>query len=71
MCLVAETAMNTRARPFLHWLLIVIGLVLMVGGVVTDKYGASVVGLIVAAINIQQLLSLRKVASKTPNERPR
>jgi hypothetical protein len=63
--------MNTRARPLLHWLLIIIGLALMVGGVVTDKHGASIVGLIVAAINIQQLLSLRKAASNTPNEVPR
>jgi len=36
-----------------------IGLVLMVGGIAVGKPGASIVGLIVAAVNIQQWLRLR------------
>ena len=44
----------------LHGLLVAVGVLLMVAGLVSKKYGASGVGLIVAAVNVQQLGSMRK-----------
>jgi hypothetical protein len=51
--------MDTPTRQLLHIVLFLIGLVLMVGGIAVGKPGASIVGLIVAAVNIQQWLRLR------------
>jgi hypothetical protein len=48
--------MNPKRRQILHLLLLFISLVLMVGGIVVEKPGASIIGLIVAAVNIQQWL---------------
>ena len=51
--------MDTPTRRLLHIVLFLIGLVLMVGGVAAGKPGASIVGLIVAAVNIQPWLHNR------------
>jgi hypothetical protein len=51
--------MNPKTRQILHLLLLFIGLVLMVGGIAVEKPGASIIGLIVAAVNIQQWLRQR------------
>ena len=47
--------MDTQMRQIIHILLIALGVVLIVGGITLAKPGASIVGLIVAAINFQQL----------------
>lgn len=47
---------NKLTRQVIHALLVVFGLALMVAGIITGKHGATVVGLIVAAINFQQWL---------------
>lgn len=36
----------------------VLGLVLLIGGIITGKHGATVIGLIIAAVNTQQLIQL-------------
>jgi hypothetical protein len=46
--------MDISTRQSLHILLFVIGLVLIVGGITAGKPGAAIVGLIVAAVNLQQ-----------------
>ncbi|MCU0485955.1 MAG: hypothetical protein MUC85_07555 [Anaerolineales bacterium] len=51
--------MDTPTRQLLHIVLFLIGLVLMVGGIAVGKPGASIIGLIVAAVNIQQWLRQR------------
>ena len=51
---------NIKKRQFIHGLILVGGLVLMIGGIITGKHGATVVGLIVAAINVQQWLKWNK-----------
>ena len=48
--------MNTRVRLFVHGLVLVLALALIVGGIVTAKYGAVVIGIIVAGVNAQQFL---------------
>lgn len=53
--------MNIQDRRLLHGLFMALGVVLMLGGIVTRKYGAVVIGLIVAAVNIRQLRSLPKI----------
>ena len=45
---------NIKTRQFIHVLILVCGLILMIGGIITGKHGATVGGLIVAAVNVQQ-----------------
>ena len=49
-----------KARQLIHGLILVVGLVLMIGGIITGKHGATVVGLIVAAVNVQQWIHWNK-----------
>jgi len=55
-----EVSMNTRVRLFVHGLVLVLGLTLIVGGIVAAKYGAVVIGIIVAGVNVQQFLKANK-----------
>jgi len=55
--------MNPNLRLFVHALLFVLGIVLLVGGIVTAKHGATVIGVILAAVNIQQYLSKKKATA--------
>ena len=55
--------MKQQVRLYTHGVLFVIGLVLMVGGIVADKPGAGVVGLIVAAVNYWQWRLVRRQGS--------
>lgn len=57
--------MNVNVRLVVHGLLFLLGIVLMVGGIITAKHGATVIGLIVAAANIQQYLSKKRANSET------
>ena len=52
--------MNTQVRLIVHALLIVLGLALIVGGIFAAKYGAVVIGIIVAGVNVQQFLKANK-----------
>jgi uncharacterized membrane protein YidH (DUF202 family) len=54
---------NRQSRLYVHIILFIIGIVLIVGGVATKKYGAWVVGLIVSAVNYWQWEGWRKQAS--------
>ena len=60
--------MNTQVRLIVYALLIVLGLALIVGGIVAAKYGAVVIGIIVAGVNVQQFLKTNKA---TKDERSR
>ncbi len=51
---------NMKTRPFIHGVILVCGLVLMIGGIITGKHGATVVGIIVAAVNVQQWIQWNK-----------
>ena len=44
----------------IHIFLLVIGLVLMFGGILIGKHGATVIGLIVAAVSVQQWIQRNK-----------
>ena len=55
--------MKRQARLYAHVILFIMAIVLMVGGVVTKKYGASIGGLIVAAVNYWQWDAWRKRAT--------
>jgi hypothetical protein len=52
--------MEIQSRRRLHGLVMALGIVLMLGGLVRKKYGAFVIGLIVAAVNARQLRSMPK-----------
>jgi hypothetical protein len=47
--------MDISRRELSHSLVIIIGLILVIGGIATHKEGAMIGGLIVAAVNLQQL----------------
>jgi hypothetical protein len=48
----------------MHIIILIIGLALLVGGIITGKHGASVIGLVIAAVNIQGLIKVNKKNSK-------
>jgi len=47
-------------RQIIYFLVLVTGLGLMAGGIITAKHGATVIGLIVAAVCVQQWISRKK-----------
>jgi hypothetical protein len=47
-------------RHIVHALILLIGLILMIGGIITGKHGATVVGLIVSAVSVRQWLQWNK-----------
>ena len=51
---------NIKTRQFIHGLILVCGLILMIGGIITGKHGATVGGLIVAAVNVRQWIHWNK-----------
>ena len=51
---------NTLTRQFLHILLLVAGLGLIIGGILAGKHGATVIGFIVAAVNVPQWIQWNK-----------
>ena len=55
--------MNRQTRSYFHAILFIVGIALMAGGVATARYGASIVGLIVAAVNYWQWRAWRNQAS--------
>jgi hypothetical protein len=63
-----EVSMNSRVRLFVHGLVLVLGLALIIGGIVTAKYGAIVIGIIVAGVNAQHFFATTKA---TKDERLR
>lgn len=52
--------MNIQTRHFVHGAVLVLALVLMVGGIVTETDGAVVIGLIVAAVSFGTWQKRRK-----------
>ncbi len=52
--------MGSSTRTYVHVALAVIGAVLIVGGIVQGSSGAWIIGLIVAAVNVQQLMALAR-----------
>jgi hypothetical protein len=61
--------MNRQTRQYAHVILFIVGIVLMAGGVAAKKYGASIVGLIVAAANYWLWQAWRKKASAGDNSK--
>jgi hypothetical protein len=51
---------NKYIRHLLHAVVLVIGLILMIGGIITGKHGATVGGIIVAAVDVQQWMKWYK-----------
>lgn len=59
--------MSIRMRTLMHTLVFLLGLGLMVGGIVAGKPGATVIGLIVAAVTLQQYM--RWKGMRPPDEK--
>jgi type IV secretory pathway VirB2 component (pilin) len=45
-------------------IVIILGIVLMIGGIATEKYGAVVVGVIVAGVAADRFISIKKKADE-------
>jgi hypothetical protein len=52
--------MSPVLRTSLHIVVLLIGIALMVGGIVTGKHGATVVGIIIAGVSVQQWMKWNK-----------
>ena len=59
---------SSTIRQLIHALIIVIGLVLMIAGIITEKHGATVIGIIVAGVSVQQWLQWNKKTKSTENQ---
>ena len=53
--------MDVRLRSWLKGMAIVLGVVLIIGGIALRKPGAWIIGLPIAAVNLQQWLRARKL----------
>lgn len=51
---------NKLIRQIVYIMVLLIGLGLMIGGIITGKHGATVIGLIVSAVSIQQWIQWNK-----------
>ena len=56
--------MNPALRTLIYIVVLLMGLALMVGGIVTGKHGATVVGVIVAGVSVQQWMKWSKERSQ-------
>jgi hypothetical protein len=61
---------NKRSWQYIHGVVLVMGLVLLVGGIVTRTSGAWIIGLIVAAVNLGHWQRSRKQSSTSDKARP-
>ena len=61
--------MNPLIRSILYVVVLLIGIFLLVEGIVTEKHGATVIGLICAAVSTQQWIQWRKRLSRN-NKKP-
>ncbi len=52
--------MKTSTQMALTVVVIALGIVLMIGGIMTAKHGATVVGVIISGVAAQSLIALRK-----------
>jgi hypothetical protein len=52
----------------IHALILVIGIALMIAGIITGKHGATVLGIIVTGVNIQQWLQWNKKTKSNENQ---
>jgi hypothetical protein len=59
--------MSKNIIKMIYIILLIIGLVLLVGGIITGKHGATVIGLIIAAVNIQGIIKMNKKNSENNN----
>lgn len=51
---------NNLTLQTIHILLVVIGIGLMIGGIITGKHGATIIGLIISSVNAQQSIRWSK-----------
>jgi hypothetical protein len=55
--------MKNTKRNMLNYFVLLISLILIVGGIIIGKYGASIVGLLVAAVNIRQIIKFKNTTT--------
>jgi hypothetical protein len=55
--------MNPVVRISMHIVVLLMGIALMIGGITIGRHGATVVGIIVAAVSVQQWMKWSKERS--------
>lgn len=56
---------NKLTRQIIHALILLGGISLMIGGIVTGKHGATVVGIIVAGVDVTQWIHWNRKEKQT------
>ena len=56
--------MNHPLRTLIYVVVLLMGLALMIGGIITGKHGATVVGVIVSGVSVQQWMKWTKERSQ-------
>lgn len=62
--------MSARKWQYVHAIIFLIGIVLIVGGIATGKHGATIGGIIVAAVNFGHWQTRRRRQSVGGSEKP-
>jgi len=57
--------LNSSTKKVLALVVVVVGVVLIIGGIVTGNRGATVVGIIISGVAMQQYIAVRKKADNT------
>jgi hypothetical protein len=52
--------MSRETRLILTAVVVIVGICAMVGGIIADKHGATVIGIIVASVATRQFIATRK-----------
>jgi uncharacterized membrane protein YczE len=60
--------MNPKLRTLIHVVVLLMGLALMIGGIVTGKHGATVVGVIVSGVSVQQWMKWTRKRSQVQKD---
>jgi hypothetical protein len=55
--------MTDKTKNILDYVLFIIGLVLIIGGIITHKFGAGIVALIISAVTIQPMIKKNNILS--------
>ena len=58
---------NKSARQIIHVFLSLLGLAVIAVGIITEKHGATVIGIIVSGVNAHQWRQWNKRINKNPN----
>ena len=60
--------MKVSTQMILALIVVMLGIILMIGGIITGKHGATVGGIIVSGVAAQSFISLRKKSDQSERQ---